>query len=92
MKPLKVGLRIWFVLVSLLSFLGGWILFSRSGKPAPLSAPAQSVQAGLSAAPAAALEPVPSLDSLSGGSLQPLPSLPSLRANQAAPRLRTRGS
>jgi hypothetical protein len=39
MKPLKSFLNVLFAAASIFSFLVGWILFSRSGKPAPLIAP-----------------------------------------------------
>lgn len=104
MKPLKLGLRIWIAITSIVSFLGGWALFSHSGKPAPLfSSPAtdtpvtaaQQVQPSL--APLPTLPPVPSLDSLTQGgasALQPLPSISIVQSAPSAslPRLRTRGS
>jgi hypothetical protein len=36
MKIVKKSLRVWITVASVFSFLGGWILFSHSGKPAPL--------------------------------------------------------
>ena len=39
MKPLKSFFNVLFAAASIFSFLVGWILFSRSGKPAPLIAP-----------------------------------------------------
>jgi hypothetical protein len=103
MKNLKLGLRVWIAVTSLLSFLGGWAILSHADKPAALFAdqtitlpdPIEQSQALLPP-----LEPIPSLEDLTvAGSLQPLPSLssaPRVAANNnsvaAAPRLRTRGS
>jgi hypothetical protein len=104
MKPLKISLRIWIALSSLLSFLGGWALFSHSGKPAPLiaspSAPSfnSSDQNAQNAVLLPTLQPLPSLDQLTNSSnnqIQPLQSLPAITnfmVNNSSPRLRTRGS
>ena len=103
MKPLKFGLRIWIGITSIISFLGGWALFSHAGKPAPLiSSPTvvsaeESAQGGSTAgvqfAPIPTLPPMPSMDEPSTGSnLQPLPSLPFTTQQSAMPRFRTRGS
>ncbi len=95
-QPLKLGLRIWLAITSILSFLFGWILFSHAGKPAPLipSQPAVS-QPGQFQSPAN-LPPVPSIDSLtnnsSSGGLQPLPSLPQTTSPNFFPRFSSRGS
>jgi hypothetical protein len=96
-QPLKIGLRVWIAITSILSFLFGWLLFSHSGKPAPIipvqagvSQPSQSVYQ------AATLPPVPSIDDLTSGSsssnLQPLPSLPQTTSPNFFPRFRSRGS
>ncbi|MHC1782636.1 MAG: hypothetical protein AB9891_07750 [Anaerolineaceae bacterium] len=104
MKPLKISLRIWIAFSSLLSFLGGWILFSHSGKPAPLlpnsagTFQASSLQGSTTMSPFPTLQPLPSLDNLtisSKNQVQPLQSLPSLSnflGNNSTPSLRTRGS
>jgi hypothetical protein len=36
MKIVKKSLRVWITIASVFSFLGGWIILSHSGKPAPL--------------------------------------------------------
>ena len=100
MKPLKLGLRIWFTITGILSFLGGWLLFSHAGKPAPLSmfqsAPSPVTNSSAAPAPLPTLAPIPSLDSLTNGSssaLQPLPQTPSISSSQNFfPRMVTRGS
>jgi len=92
MKPLKLGLRVWILITSLVSFLGGWALLSHAGKPAPLgSAPATTSS---SLAPIPTLPAVPSIDSLTSGSsnLQPLPSLQLNTSQNFFPRMRTSGS
>lgn len=94
-KTIKLGLRIWIAITSILSFLFGWALFSHSGKPAPLivTQPAESQQAQFQPAN---LPPVPSIDQLTSGSdsggLQALPSLSQNTSPSFSPRFRTRGS
>ncbi|MDD5369064.1 MAG: hypothetical protein PHQ40_08265 [Anaerolineaceae bacterium] len=98
MKPLKLGLRIWIALSSIIAFLGGWALFSHANKPVSIfSAPSQSQSIDSGAlAPIPTLPPVPSLDQLTNGSrnsaIQPLPPLPQISSQQFMPRLRTMGS
>lgn len=105
MKPLKFSLRVWIALTSLLSFLGGWAIFSHAGKPAPLFSSAPTTTAPDPAVESMPLLPtlqaVPSIDSMvQSGSIQALPTLqaqtsPSFSFNSvisSAPRLRTRGS
>jgi hypothetical protein len=87
MKKIKFGLRIWLAIVSLFSFLTGWILFAHSNKPAPLL---QSQPAEIAPFPAipAALPALPSLNNPSQ-----LLSQPQVRqAPSFLPRLRTGGS
>ena len=102
MKSLKLGLRIWIGITSIISFLGGWALLSHSGKPVALfPSTGSNVQAASPAQqPAGALAPIPSLDSLIQGSqsagnnsaLQPLPSLQQGAPRSFFPRMTTRGS
>lgn len=100
MKPVKLGLRIWIAITSILSFLGGWALFSHAGKPAPLfpSSSASSAAAlSQQPAPMPTLPPVPSIDQLVNGSasnsgLQQLPSISSMPSQSFLPRMRTMGS
>lgn len=83
MKPLKSGMRIWIALTSLVSFLGGWILFSHAGKPAPLfnssaqptpdattdrTSSTTSSTTNLVLQPLPTLAPIPSLDELTNTS------------------------
>ena len=100
MKPLKIGLRVWIAMTSLLSFLGGWAILSHSGKPAPLfstsgasiaAAAAATSDGALTPDPTAnltlpTLQPLPSLDDLasSNTTVQALPALPNLAANNTA--------
>lgn len=93
MKPLKLTLRIWLAVTSVVSFLAGWVLFAHAGKPAPLF----SSQAGQSEPVSApvqmpTLEPVPSLDSLVNNGAQPLQAAPSFTIMRSSPRLRAMGS
>jgi hypothetical protein len=103
MKPLKLSLRIWIALTSIVSFLGGWAMFSHAGKPAPLfSASHTPVPASTGSAPATlplpTLQPIPSLDSLISNNpvqsqIQPLPAAPQFNIQQSyVPRMRTMGS
>jgi hypothetical protein len=70
MKPLKSFLNFLFAGASIFSFLAGWILFSRSGKPAPLIAPqtlpdpqvsVTTLSSDLVVTPLPTLEPLPTL-------------------------------
>ncbi len=94
-QSLKIGLRIWLAVTSILSFLFGWILFSHAGKPAPLitSQPAVSQPGQIQGVN---LPPVPSIDQLTSGNnaggLQPLPSLPQNVSPNFFPRFSSRGS
>ncbi len=82
MKPIKLGLRIWFVITSVISFLAGWVLLAHADKPAPLFPSNTSSNASSSSqlAPLPTLPPIPSVNDLTAGSssLQSLPSLPSI--------------
>jgi hypothetical protein len=86
MKPLKSGMRIWIAITSLASFLGGWILFSHAGKPAPLfnsptqptkdtSAETTSSSTGVIVQALPTLAPIPSLDELTNTSNSPAAAL-----------------
>ncbi len=89
MKIFKFGLRIWIAVVSVVSFLLGWVLFAHSNKPAPLiqqaSQPAQVAPSNLNSG-------LPSISSF--GNIQSgTSSLPSFsQTNTFRPRLRTGGS
>jgi hypothetical protein len=89
MKPLKNVIRIWIATVSLVGFMGGWLLLAHAGKPAPLQ-----VQTPNSVTVLPTLPPLPSLDSQSLGSSsfgfqsQPVPQV----SSRGFPRLRTSGS
>ena len=93
MKKFKSLLHVWITLASVLSFLGGWIVFSRSTKPAAfngLNSPAAQTSIALS--------PIPSLDSLMASTtssfptaLQPL-TMYQLSSQPSTTVLRTRGS
>jgi hypothetical protein len=93
MKPIKLGLRIWIAITSIISFLGGWMLFSHAGKPVPLFSAQQAVDSQSTQPQTNNLPPIPSLDQLTKGNgssaVQPLPSLPQ---GSFQPRFRTRGS
>ena len=105
MTPLKLGLRIWIALTSIVSFLGGWALLSHAAKPAPLFPENTGTQPSVISADsqgvvAPTLAPIPSLDSLvannsstttTSTNIQPLFSNPSV-ATSNLPRMRTRGS
>ena len=96
MKPLKIGLRVIIAIASLISFLGGWILFSHAGKPQPLFTSQPAPDNSSFVAPT--LQPIPSLNdltndgSIGGSNLQPLPSLQNSTVIRSMPRMRTRGS
>ena len=90
MKPIKIGLRVWFAITSLLSFLFGWILFSHADKPAPLfSSSSATSQQSVDVLPT--LQPIPSLNDLTSSGLQSLPSQSNLTFG-SLPRMRLGGS
>ena len=106
MKHFKIGLRIWILITSVLSFLTGWVMLAHAGKPASLfqqsqTQPSQDPTSGQTANPPTPLAmptliaPIP-LDSGSSASninLQPLPALPVIQQQQNfMPSFRTRGS
>jgi hypothetical protein len=99
MKPLKLALRIWITVTSVLSFLVGWALLSHAPKPASIfssQTTTTSASDPLTVDPLPTLAPIPSLDSLISNpdtavNLQPLPSFTN-NTNTFTPRLRTRGS
>jgi hypothetical protein len=90
MKLLKIGIRFWITLTSVLSFLTGWVMLAHAPKPNQATVSSSSV-----AAPLPTLEP---LNPLSGSDdnnnfqNQPLFSVqPSVRS-QFRPAFRTGGS
>ncbi|MCL4507337.1 MAG: hypothetical protein M1434_10335 [Chloroflexi bacterium] len=83
MKLVKLGLRIYIAVSTVIGFLVGWILLAHSGKPAATIA-AQSAgpdtPAIVQIATPAPLPPIPSLDDLVGGAqIQPLPAMPQIQ-------------
>jgi len=107
MKLVKVGLRIWIALGSIVGFLGGWVLLAHAPKPAsflqPSSNAATSGSAGvnlpisLNPTPFPTIAPPPSLQDLQSGQvqLQPLQIQPAPQlpsVQNFTPRLRTGGS
>ncbi len=84
MKIVKKGMRIWITITAVFSFLGGWVLFSHSPKPAPL----QASQPAISAPASNPSFSVPNNNSQSGGFFVPQQN-PTFNPS---PRLRTGGS
>jgi hypothetical protein len=106
MKKFKIGLRIWILITSVVSFLAGWVMLAHSGKPAslfqqaqtlPSQDPASSQTTNLTTplAMPTLIAPLP-LDNGSSASnvnLQPLPALPVIQQQQNfMPSFRTGGS
>jgi hypothetical protein len=93
MKIMKIGLRIWIGIVSIFSFLFGWILFAHSAKPVSiLSQPGQPSQP--QPVTASQLQPIPTVppinDPQSGfQNFQPIQQQPQMLFQ---PRLRSGGS
>jgi hypothetical protein len=58
MKLFKIGLRIWIMLTSVLSFLAGWIMLAHAPKPVQNSSPSSA-----NIAPLPTLSPLPDLGS-----------------------------
>jgi hypothetical protein len=97
-QPMKLGLRVWFTLTSLVSFLVGWMLISHANKPVSLIPEDNSnVEPSTLVSvvnPLPTLQPLPSLKSQGSGtsSLQSLPSINNSVPQSSFPRLRGRGS
>jgi hypothetical protein len=105
MKNFKIGLRIWILITSVISFLTGWVMLAHAGKPAPLFQAAQTTPLDPISNQSANLPtaiPMPTIitpipldngNSASSASLQPLPALPIIQQQQSfMPSFRTRGS
>ncbi len=84
MKFIKKGMRVWITFASVISFLGGWILFSHAAKPAPL----QVSQPAVSSSASNSTIQLFNNGSSSGGFQFSQPS----QSNFFSPRLRTGGS
>jgi hypothetical protein len=90
MKFLKIGIRFWITLTSVLSFLTGWVMLAHAPKPNQATFSSSNV-----AAPLPTLEP---LNPLSGSDdnnnfqNQPLFSVQSSVRSQFRPAFRTGGS
>jgi hypothetical protein len=84
MKIVKKGMRVWITIAAVFSFLGGWVLFSHSLKPAPL----QTSQPSISAPSGNPTFLTPNSNSQSGGFFVPQQN----NTFSSRPRLRTGGS
>ncbi len=87
MKPLKFGLRIWFTIASLFSFLAGWVFFAHSNKPAPLPINQPSLSA-----PAPSSSTIGIFDDRRSGNRLPSFNIQQQSVPSFTPRLRTGGS
>jgi hypothetical protein len=92
MRLLKLGLRFWFTLASVFSFVSGWILLVHAPKPNQSA----SLNSAITTTAGPTLEPLPPLNALGGGddnsSNQSFFSVqPSVRS-QFSPAFRTGGS
>ena len=63
MKLLKLGLRVWLTIASVLSFIGGWILLVHAPKPNQ----GASLYGATTTKAYPTLEPLPPLQSIGGG-------------------------
>jgi len=91
MKFLKLGIRFWITITSVLSFLTGWILLAHAPKPMPSSSGATTV-----ATPLPTLEPLNSPSRFGSDDdnfqNQPLFSVQPNTRSQFRPSFRTGGS
>lgn len=106
MKKFKIGLRIWILITSVISFLAGWVMLAHAGKPASLFQQAQTLPAQdpssnqtgnlpTQLAMPTLIAPIPlnNGSSASNANLQPLPALPVIQQQQNfMPAFRTGGS
>lgn len=89
MNIVKIGIRLWFGIASLLGFLGGWILLAHSGKPAQ---PAQAAPLLSTPAPIPTLAPLPFANNGSSSQIQPIQPIQQPSFNFNFPPMRTFGS
>ena len=98
MKLVKLGLRIYIAVSTIVGFLVGWILLAHSGKPVANQAAAQGAQSAQQSTTFKLdpLPPVPSLnDMVSGAPVRPLPAPQQIQIQPStgfSPRFRTGGS
>ena len=99
MKLVKLGLRIYIAVSTVIGFLVGWILLAHSGKPAAMivaQAAGPDTQSVVQVPTPAPLPPIPSLSDLVGGAqIQPLPAMSQIQVQPSTgftPRFRTGGS
>jgi hypothetical protein len=93
---LRLALRWWLALTSLLSFLVGWALLAHAPKPTQSGSPSSGLTAG-AISPLPTLAPLPELDlsGAAGSAAQPAPQFnlqPSTRFFQQSPLFTTGGS
>lgn len=91
MKLLKIGIRFWITLTSILSFVMGWVMLAHAPKPSPLASTSTNI-----ITPLPALKPLNSLSDFDSDerSLQTQPFFnrqPSIQS-QFRPAFRTGGS
>ena len=86
MKLLKIGIRFWITITSVLSFLMGWIMLAHAPKPNQASSPSTNI-----VAPLPTLQPLFSSDDDSLQN-QPLFSQQPGPRSQFRPAFRTGGS
>ncbi len=89
MKLLKLGLRFWITVTSIISFLAGWILLAHAPKPNQSNSLASDA-----AAPLPTLEPLQPLSDFQPGdnTFQNQPTFGFQRRNQSRPFFSTGGS
>lgn len=95
MKLVKLSLRLYIAVSTVVGFLIGWVLLAHSGKPAVIDAATESAPQSTTIK-LDALPPVPSLNDLvSGAPVQPLPAPQHIQIQPSTgftPRFRTGGS
>ena len=90
MKLLKIGLRVWLTIASVLSFIGGWILLVHAPKPSQGTS-----LYGATTKTRPTLEPLPPLPSFGGGDDDSQNQLFNVQPNfqaRSRPAFRTGGS
>ena len=86
MRLLKIGLRFWITLTSVVSFLAGWVMLAHSPKPV-------QPNAGETVSAVPTLAPLPPLDFSAGGSqFQNLPLMVQQSPRSFSPSFRSGGS
>jgi len=89
MKIFKSLLHVWITLISVLTFLGGWIMLAHSKKPVQ---PTSSAASSVSLAPMPTLPPIQAYNGSSSSSVPSIGQVQPVQQQSFLPMMRTGGS